>query len=531
MIRSHSHKQLTLAEFDWPFQTALDENNRWVKMSQCIPWDALSEGYCQSLSVRQGRPAKDARLVIAAVIIKHKLCLSDRETVAQIQENPYLQYFVGLPGYQMEAPFAPSLLVEIRKRMGALVFEVFHRAIIVAVDQAKAKKPAPPVRCEAPAKDDDEPPPATGVGTPEPEEPVHQGKLILDATVAPHAIRYPTDLNLLNETRQFSEQIIDVLYAHTELEKKPRTYRQQARKAYLAIVKRRRPGGKVRRRGIKQQLQYVRRNLGHIEQLLEYFPEAKPLPLPRWLLHRYWVIQHVYAQQWEMYCNKSRRCDDRIVSISQPHVRPIVRGKAASKTEFGAKLSISHVHKGYVLLDKLSWDAYNESGDLVEQVETYKKRFGYYPVSVHVDQIYRTRDNRRYCKAKGIRLSGKPLGRPRKQTAENQAQLKALRQQIRQDELDRNPIEGKFGNAKRKGTLARIMAKLPHTSVSVINIGLIVLNLDTWLREVLFCLINQCFGPRPGLLVSLTQPFQHTESHGSDPNLPIHHSAIAYHAA
>ena len=105
MIRYHSHRQLPLAQFDWPFQTALDENNRWVKMSQCIPWGKLAEGYCQSLSARQGRPAKDPRLVIGAVIIKHKLCLSDEETVAQIQENPYLQFFVGLSGYQMQAPF------------------------------------------------------------------------------------------------------------------------------------------------------------------------------------------------------------------------------------------------------------------------------------------------------------------------------------------------------------------------------------------------------------------------------------------
>ena len=118
MIRNRSHQQLPLAEFDWPFQTALDENNRWVKMSACIPRDELAEGYYQGLSGSHGRPLKDARLAIGAVIIKHKLCLSDRETVAQIQENPYLQYFVGLPGYQMEAPFAPSLLVEIRKRMG-----------------------------------------------------------------------------------------------------------------------------------------------------------------------------------------------------------------------------------------------------------------------------------------------------------------------------------------------------------------------------------------------------------------------------
>ena len=112
MIRYRSQKQLSLAEFDWPFQVALDENNRWVKMSQCIPWDELADGYYQGLTEREGRPARDARLVIGAVIIKHKLCLSDEETVEQIRENPYLQYFVELPGYQMEGPFAPSLFVE-----------------------------------------------------------------------------------------------------------------------------------------------------------------------------------------------------------------------------------------------------------------------------------------------------------------------------------------------------------------------------------------------------------------------------------
>ncbi len=208
MIRSHSHKQLSLAEFDWPFQTALDENNRWVKMSQCIPWDALSEGYCRSLSLRQGRPAKDARLVIAAVIIKHKLCLSDEETVAQLTENPYLQYFAGLPGYQMQAPFAPSLFVEIRKRMGQEVFEHFHGAIIEALELAK-KKPAGKTRGhepEEPPDDGDDRFSGSGVRVRQ-EEATHQGKLILDATVCEQAIRYPTDLSLLNEAREFSVRI------------------------------------------------------------------------------------------------------------------------------------------------------------------------------------------------------------------------------------------------------------------------------------------------------------------------------------
>ena len=212
MIRYRSEKQLSLAEFDWPFQTALDENNRWVKLSECIPWDALAEAYYQGLTETQGRPIKDARLVIGAVIIKHKLCLSDRETVAQIQESPYLQYFVGLSGFQMAKPFAPSLFVEIRKRMGQSVFDLFQTAIIDSVEEAKAKQ----VTNKKPDEDNGNELPATADGGSQDKAPEPQGKLILDATVASQAIRYPTDLSLLNEAREFSEQIIDLLYPKTD---------------------------------------------------------------------------------------------------------------------------------------------------------------------------------------------------------------------------------------------------------------------------------------------------------------------------
>ncbi len=149
MIRTTSSKQLTIAEFDWPIETALDKNNRWVKLSECIPWDELAESYYQGMRADRGRPLIDARRVIGAVIIKHKLCLSDVETVQQIQENPYLQYFVGLPGYQAAVPFAPSLLVEVRKRMGEAVFEGFHRSIIEAHERQKptpTKRETPPPR-------------------------------------------------------------------------------------------------------------------------------------------------------------------------------------------------------------------------------------------------------------------------------------------------------------------------------------------------------------------------------------------------
>ena len=481
MIRYHSHKQLSLAEFDWPFQTALDENNRWVKMSECIPWDALSEGYCQSLSVRQGRPAKDARLVIAAVIIKHKLCLSDEETVAQIQENPYLQYFAGLSGYQMQAPFAPSLLVEIRKRMGQEVFEHFHGAIIEAVEGAK-KKSALRRQSEQPeAPDDDDHPPGSAVKDSQ-QETGHQGKLILDATVCEQAIRYPTDLSLLNEAREFSEQIIDKLYPRTELKKKPRTYREKARKAYLAIAKRRRPGSKVRRRGVRQQLQYLRRNLKHIEGLLEHWPLGTKLPLPRWLWHRYWVIQHLYAQQWQMYRDQSRRCDDRIVSISQPYVRPIVRGKQSKPVEFGAKLSVSLDGQGLARVDYLRWNAFHEGLDLQAQVEDYRRRYGVYPKKVLADPIYGSRDNRRYLKKRGIHFAGKPLGRPKKVTAANREELQQLKAQRREDYRQRIPIEGKFGQGTNGYRLNYIRAKRADTSAAWINSIFLVMNLLILLR-------------------------------------------------
>ncbi len=476
MYRSDLH-QPEFEDFYLPFGGQLCAENRWVKLAGLVPWLEVERCYRRGLSGSgMGAPAKVARIAFGALIIKERLGVTDEETVEQISENPYLQYFLGLREYRQKALFDPSMMVHFRSRFRQEDFSAINETIIeCALSQAS----------EAEEKDCDSDDSEDGV--------THEGKLLLDATCTPADITYPTDLKLLNEGREKLEAVIDKLHApFVGKHKKPRSYRQKARKAYLATAKKKNVGAKKIRVAIGKQLRFIRPDLSHIDTLLEHGSSLSLLTeYERCCLE---VIGRLYAQQLEMYEQRTHRVDNRIVSISQPHVRPIVRGKAASKTEFGAKLSVSHVHKGYVLLDKLSWDAYNESGDLIGQVETYKKRFGYYPVSVHVDQIYRTRDNRRWCKAKGIRLSGKPLGRPRKPTGQNKAELKAARQQIRQDELDRIPIEGKFGNAKRKGTLDRIMAKLPHTSVSVINIGLIVLNLDKWLRDLLFWLKNLCFG-------------------------------------
>lgn len=436
----------------------LDGNNRWVRLASGIPWDGLAEGYYRKLSAGQGRPAKDARLVIGAVVIKHKLCLSDEETVRQIQENPYLQYFVGLKEYQKEEPFAPSLFVEIRRRMGEEVFSRFNEVIVEALEKSEGKRGDEKT---AKKKEDDKP---------------KRGKLILDATVAPQAIAYPTDIDLLNESREISEEIIDVLSKETEIEKKPRTYREKARADYLSIVKRRKPTRQIRRRGIRQQLQYVRRNLKHINEMLEKLPGQK-IPLVRQLLRKYWVIQEVYRQQLEMYRENKQKCENRIVSVSQPHVRPIVRGKANKSAEFGAKLSVSLETSGVAMVDRVGWDAFNESEDLKMQVERYRKVHGHYPESVLADPIYGTRENRKWLAEKGIRYCGKPLGRPRKETPETRAELAREKKQRQAEYRMRIPIEGKFGQGKNGYGLGYIRAKTARTSEAWIRSIFLVMNL------------------------------------------------------
>uniref|UniRef100_UPI00403E7050 transposase n=1 Tax=Microcoleus sp. TaxID=44472 RepID=UPI00403E7050 len=110
------------------------------------------------------------------------------------------------------------------------------------------------------------------------------------------------------------------------------------------------------------------------------------------------------------------------------------------------------------------------------------------PESVHADRIYRTRENRAWCKERGIRISGPPLGRPPANVS------KETKKQAREDERIRNAIEGKFGQGKRRFSLNRVMTKLDNTSETAIAITFLVINLSTWLRRV-FC-VFLCHKPK-----------------------------------
>ena len=109
MIRYKSTRQLSIEEFKTPFQIKLDKDNRWVKLGNSLPWDRLAGIYYQSMSSDLGAPAIDARIVIGAMIVKHKLRLDDREAIETIRENMYIQYFLGLEEYTYKDVFDRSL--------------------------------------------------------------------------------------------------------------------------------------------------------------------------------------------------------------------------------------------------------------------------------------------------------------------------------------------------------------------------------------------------------------------------------------
>ena len=292
------------SNFDLNGQGQLSENNRWVIMAKIIPWSEFEVEYAKNFTCSTGAPAKSFRMALGALIIKERLGTSDAETVEQIRENPYLQYFLGLSGYSNEAPFDSSMFVYFRQKIGVNLVNKINEKMVKNQTQVQGE--------EVEKKSSDL------------SEPNNKGKLILDATCAPADIKYPTDLGLLNQAREHTEKIIDALHNQIQspVKKKPVTYRNRASQEYLTTAKKRKPRRKEIRKAIKKQLQYIQRNLTNIERMgaLQLLSKSHY----KMLL----VVAEVYRQQLSMYEKKEHSIPDRIVSLKQPHIRPIVASQS-----------------------------------------------------------------------------------------------------------------------------------------------------------------------------------------------------------
>ena len=325
MYKFKREKQISFTDFNQPQGMQMNPNNRWVKKAAMIPWDTIEAEYAKLFPSHTGMPAKPLRMALGSLLIQKQYHYPDEELVEQIRENPYYQYFIGLPGYEDKIPFVPSLLVEFRKRLSEDVLNEINEMIIAFNAQ----------------QDDDDSNDGSGdAGQSDQQDSAtdseNAGTLILDATCAPQNIKYPQDIELLNEAREKLEDMICRVSDEYNYYR-PRMYREKARKDYLALAKCRKRSAKKIRKAIRKQLQYIRRDLGYITNLLENNGVTLSCSDAQMLD----TLQALYAQQQYMLTNNTHSVENRIVSIRQPYIRPIVRGKAKSPVEFGAKLDLS----------------------------------------------------------------------------------------------------------------------------------------------------------------------------------------------
>lgn len=211
MYKYTDNTQSNFLDFNQPIGLHMNPENRWVKMADAIPWEIFEKKYSRLFKGKNGRVAKPLRLALGSLIIQTRYQYSDRELVEQLTENPYYQYFIGLPGYQEEPPIDASTLVLFRKR---LKMDVIMEA----------------------------------------------NEYMLDATCAPSNIRYPQDFSLLNEAREKLETII-IRFCKTYGFSRPRMYRRVARKNYLTLAKAKKRSTKKIRATIRKQLAYIKRDI------------------------------------------------------------------------------------------------------------------------------------------------------------------------------------------------------------------------------------------------------------------------------
>ena len=478
MIYSSQVKQLCIDDFKSSLE-GLNKSNRWVQLGDTLPWNEIEKLYNKRLNNgKRGAGNKPARMIIGALVIKHKMNLSDEETILAIQENPYMQYFVGLSEFTDKPIFDSSLFVTIRKRLGTSDFNDMGVSLLtLQVEQAKIASKA----------EDEDQSGNEGSSAPNPtftdsQGRHHQGALKIDATCADAEVRYPTDIDLLHDGCKVINRYIDKLCKRFTLAH-PTTYYKSARAAYLEVIKRKKKSKSLINKGKSHLLTYLIRDIRSFIDLIAINGTHLFDSLKRNERKIVGAILKMYHQQDQMFKEGSRTCTNRIISIFQSHIRPIVRGKSKAPTEFGAKIGASIV-QGYTFVDHHCWDAYNEASDLSLQIELYRERFGFLPAKIYADKIYMNKGNRKLMKELEIQAMGKPLGRPPKE-----AQTKEYQAEMAKAVGERNEIEATFGTGKRIYRANNIRAKLPETANCWTGMCYFVKNVMEFLRELLHALI------------------------------------------
>ena len=308
MIRYTSFKQLSIEEFKTPFEKEIDINNRWVVLANSLPWDELANIYHKAMSPVKGAPGKDARIVIGALIVKHKLGISGDETIQIIRENPYIQYFLGIKEFTNNPIFDSGLFPSILKRLGIDTFNQMQKEIIEKALNIQLKS--------------------------------KRNGLIVATQPSGQLTNFSSNLKLLSEARIACEEIIDKLYNEFNHKAMPTNYRQKALNEFIAATDESSHTKKENKKAVGRQLIFLKRRIRSIHKLLDTYtgkiaPDkltvikgANTIPLNGSDLRRFWIIQQLFAQQQKMHKIGKKSCPERIIYINHPYNRPVANTKA-----------------------------------------------------------------------------------------------------------------------------------------------------------------------------------------------------------
>ena len=449
-------KQLPLFKNLNPYSGEIDQNNRWIKVAELVPWREIEGLYLRYFHPGKLGVIKNSRLIVGLMLGQMIEEKSDREIVAYFHENPYFQYFCGCDHFVVKLERSiihHSLLSKRRSRLGDSFMKAFEGEVLQLLQKKGVLKGK---------------------------------KLILDATVFPSKITYPNDVKLLNTVREWGCATLLKLKQGIDPSQKIRTYRKTARKVFLRFQKIRRKTSAFIRKTRNSLLRFTKRNLDQLETLIgqadsrmsQAMSEGSAVPFlsPSHLnsIKAKWeVAKQIVAQQGQLAKTRGRRVADRIVSFHQPQVRPIVRGKEGKSVEFGPKAHVALVD-GYAILDQCQYDNFHEGIRLPESLKQHHERFGTKPERLLADQIYATHANRTLLQEQGIEHAFKRMGRPPTLQKNGRNTEKIT---FKKNQGQRNAIEATFGHLKERFNLRHIVLKVKDGAHIQIRLGLISRNL------------------------------------------------------
>ena len=285
-----------------------------------------------------------------------------------------------------------------------------------------------------------------------------------DATCYESRISYPTPVKLVWDCCHKTYLSYNALKKQLK-QRVSRCNYEDRKKEFLSYQKTKKKTKRAEKKLLKKLLKFLLRLL----QLHQELVEKKGVVLSGKQKAQMLTITEVYKQQHGKVYGEVEQIKDRIVSLSKPYIRPIVRGKETKAVEFGAKVNKLQVN-GISFIEHFSYDAFNEGTRLKNCISLHHQLFG--KCTHHsADKIYATNANRTYCSRNKISTNFVPKG---KQKAAHQQQNKIMRAVLDKERGTR--LEGSFGNEKNHYLLQKVNARNAITEKCRIFFGIMTAN-------------------------------------------------------